>query len=84
MYFCSKSSALLLLVSKWCYAMRKLLLMPRFSASGLKQTPYFLILTPILRVRCYCSDCQGGKIFLHDNLGDPLLIFVNLWHVCTP
>ena len=34
MYFCSKSSALLLLVSKWCYAMRKLLQMPRFWASG--------------------------------------------------
>ena len=22
-----------------------------------------LTLTPILRVRCYCSDCQGRKIF---------------------
>ena len=22
-----------------------------------------LTLTPILRVRCYCFDCQGGKIF---------------------
>ena len=24
---------------------------------------YFLTLTPILRMRCYCSDCQGGRIF---------------------
>ena len=22
-----------------------------------------LTLTPILRMRCYCSDCQGGRIF---------------------
>ena len=53
MYFCSKSSALLLLVSKWCYAMRKLLLMPLFSASGLKQTPYLPCRLPPL--------CAGGR-----------------------
>ncbi|MDD6832662.1 MAG: hypothetical protein PUE80_05800 [bacterium] len=28
-----------------------------------KDINFFLTLTPILRMRCYCSDCQGGRIF---------------------
>ena len=28
-----------------------------------KSYEHILTLTPILRMRCYCSDCQGGRIF---------------------
>lgn len=38
-------------------------LIERFSEDVDLAVNPFLTLTPILRVRCYCSDCQGGKIF---------------------